>query len=370
MTTILDCHLRWKGEEDRNGVPAYYAVSSEGGRELHDRWRYGGIISPRLLGYAMAKRKYSGKRTRNMDPAVMTLTFTDIVVPPTGFVTQYIDLSQVASLVNRRFYRQGINWAVAGFKVLSESGATGAVIVNKLQNTWITSSAWEKAFRKWNKQQMDAIADMSAESAVARFRDFKIHMDGNHVSAGFGNNLLPVDALNNTVLAGEWEASQVVIPNDGAPGVTNEYFVQMNGASTPAAKSIVGGYKFSRSYPQSPDPVSPNVETSWLNRMFDVGDDNDDVLDNATDRNDELPYDQVAYPGDPTNMPGLQTHDISFVSSTTIGGTTRLKGGNFPCGLIQLNVQNTSEQQKSFTMQIDLVPGHHRGYLCEPMTEM
>ena len=72
----------------------------------------------------MAKRKYS-KRSRNMEPAVQTLTFTGIVAPKGGGNLSHIDLSQVASLVNRRFYRQGINWAVAGFK-FTATGGTGS----------------------------------------------------------------------------------------------------------------------------------------------------------------------------------------------------------------------------------------------------
>ena len=71
---------------------------------------------------AMAKRSYS-KRVKNMEPAVQNITVT--IAPGRN----YIDLSQIASLVNRRFYRQGINWAVAGFKVYkptpTESGASG-----------------------------------------------------------------------------------------------------------------------------------------------------------------------------------------------------------------------------------------------------
>ena len=312
----------------------------------------------------MAKRKYS--KQSSIEPAVQTLTFA---TPGAGAGTWFIDLSQVASLVNRRFYRQGINWAVGSIKFLSTRG--GQANVYKLQNTWVTANAWQKAFSKWNKQQMDAVRDMGAESAVAKFRDFKVFMNADHVTAGVAANLLPVDSTGVAVLPGEWEPSQVVIPNDGAPGVTNEYFVQMNGASTAAAKSIIGGYVFSRSYPQSPDPVSPAVETSWLNRMFDVGDENDDVLDNATDRNDELPYDQTQYPGSAGNFGGLQWHDIvqlHSTSGTTSIGTQMGKGGNFPCGLIAINW--TPEESANLVIQINLIPGSHRGYLCEPMTEM
>ena len=307
----------------------------------------------------------------NIEPAVQTITLGPIAVP-TGLGssnTQTIDLSQIASLINRRFYRQGINWAVGGFKILSSSGASAFIGVSKLHNTWVTGASWQKTMMAWFNQQQHALEQMGAEDTSARYRDFKIHMDQTHVNAGFANNLIPTYVSPT----GEWEASQVVIPNDGAPGTTTEYLLKMLGDSTATAKSIIGGYQFSRSRPQSPDPSTPSVETSWLNAMHDVGDANEDIVENAVDKNANLPYNQVSYPGVIANNGGVQIHDQSYLTGTTIGGTTRLKGGNFPCGLIRFQAINLSEAAASdfeITIQIDLVPGHHRGYLCEPMQEM
>ena len=63
----------------------------------------------------------------------------------------------------------------------------------------------------------------------------------------------------------------------------------------------------------------------------------------------------------------MQIHDQEYITSTTVGGTTRIKGGNFPCGLICIA---TADVAQTLLMQIDLVPGTHRGYLAESMTEM
>ena len=132
-------------------------------------------------------------KSNKIQPAEMTLSVStsSVAAGATGEFT--IDLSQCASLLNRRFYRQGLNWAVAGFKIVTGAGVSGNISVSKLQNTWVTSNAWEKAFRAWNKQQMDAIEEAGAESAVARFRDFKVHADVTHVNSGFAANLLPLD---------------------------------------------------------------------------------------------------------------------------------------------------------------------------------
>jgi len=224
--------------------------------------------------------------------------------------------------------------------------------------------------RAWLLQQNEALDNLS-EPSPARFRDFKIHMDTTHVANGFGANLLPTSGIGAPLLAGEWEASQIVIPNDGAVGVTNEYLLHMVGGNAAGTKAMIQGYANSRNTPQSPDPVSPGpLRNTFFNTMFDVGDNNDDVLDNATDKNDDLPYDRDDYPFEAANGGSLALHDSSIMSTTTIGGTTRLKGGNFPCGLIAVDITNTEVTEKTYTLLVDLVPGHHRGYLAEPMTEM
>ncbi len=297
---------------------------------------------------------------------------------PVGAASSTVDLSQVASLLNRRFYRQGLNWAVAGFKIVTQGATTGGVTVSKLPNTWVTSNAWEKAFRAWNKQQMDAIEEAGAESAVARFRDFKVYADVDHVTAGFAGNLLPIDLVGAPYATGEWQSSSIVIPNNqldasGSRVDPIELKLHMVGVNSNGATSrgIIEGYADSRAYPQSPDPVSPDIANAnnWMRDMFNVGNDNEEITGNATDKNDDLPYPQVNYPGGQTQAPTLQLHDSTIVSSTTIGGSTRLKGGNFPCGLIRFNTNLTAGDQLPVLL-IDLVPGNHRGYLCEPMTEM
>ena len=310
----------------------------------------------------------------------MTLNVQIPSTAPGVITSETLDLSQCASLLNRRFYRQGLIWAVAGFKVLSPGGAQGQLRIQSLPNTWVTSNAWEKAFRAWNKQQMDMIDESGAESAVARFRDFKIYADPAHVTAGFGANLLPQDGSLPTPLPftpGEWEASQIVIPNSGAPGVNVEWSLHMVGENfnNPGlSRGIIEGYADSRAFPQSPDPVSPNIDSTnnWLSQMFDTGDNIGMVLDNATDKNDNLPYPQVDYPGGETQAPSLTNHDLVAISGTTIGGTSRGKGGNFPCGLVRFDwaVDPLASTSYGLVIQVDLVPGHHRGYLAEPMTEM
>ncbi len=330
----------------------------------------------------MARRKST--RGSKIQPAGMTLTFNyDVAANPNAF----IDLSQVASLVNRRFYRQGINWDVAGFKVLTTG--TGQIQISKLPNTWVMSNAWEKAFRTWTRMNLEAMQE--APSVRPKFLDFKIYADAAHHQLGFGANLLPVSNGLGAFTPGEWESSKVVIPmTDGSDNTRSRELIAV-GANYPGtspatgndAVSLIEGYAASRGLPDVLDPNTPADAQSvngfnalnWMSAMFNEGTDQTDaVITDLVTENNIAPYPfendgvhvDTMYPGGANQGTGLQIHDVELVTATTIGGTTRLKGGNFPCGLV--NIASTIEGQ--ITLQIDLVPGNHRGYLCEPMTEM
>jgi len=322
-------------------------------------------------------------KSRNLQPAVLKLHF----IAETNS-TNFISISDAVSRLNRRFYRQGLNWGVADVKVLTQPAASEATgsscYVNSIPHTWTVANAWVKAFHAWKDQQDEAIELMGGQSGVAAYRDFKISADIDH---DISNNLSPVSMGPGTTAgpyppglifdaailpAEEWVASQVVIPNDGAPGVTNEYYLHMVGASGAAAagpsKGIINGYEFSRSYPQSPDPATPTMSTSWLNRMHDVGDDSSEIVDNAEDRNDMLPYNQISYPGGGTNFVQLETQ--GFVLNQSTVGVNTYHTGSFtaPCGLIRVDFHGQTVEPLLYNViTVTLIPGTHRGYLAETM---
>jgi hypothetical protein len=336
-------------------------------------------------------RKYSPKKHNNkIEPAVQTLTF--YVQAPAGSSSVFLDVSQVASLVNRRFYRQGLNWPVAGFKILSNPGYTGACVISKLPNTWVMSNAWEKGFRAWQRMNNDALEEN--ESVRPRFLDFKIYADSTHHALGFAGNILPV-SLSGTYTLGEWEPSKVVVPSalnaTAATSFSRELLA--TGASYPGpgasgldSVSLIEGYASSRALPEIRDPNTPDdmvdstglAAENWLTAMFSDGVDSTDiVLDDMGSENNIAPYPfendgvntDTMYPGGANQGQGLQLHDSEYITGTTIGGTTRLMGGNFPCGLIRFDLVNNGDAD-ILTLQMNLIPGKHRGYLCEPMTEM
>jgi len=343
----------------------------------------------------MAYRKSKGKlaRTKKIEPAPQTLSFAT-TVPAGATVDVFIDISQCASLVNRRFYRQGLNWAVSGIKFLSQSSAplNGSIVVEKLPETWVLSNAWEKGFRAWQRMNNEALAEN--ESVRPRFLDFKIYADSDHHIAGFGANLLPV-TVSGTAVPGEWESSKLRIPDTTIVGNTREREMVAVGASYPGAGfsglnavSLIEGYAASRGLPNVLDPNAPSdasdadgiAPENWISAMSNEGTEQTDrVIEDMITENNIAPYPfendgvnlDTMYPGGANQLTGLQIHSSEYVTGTTVGGTTRIKGGMFPCGLVCLRLTNSSgEVTLSHAIELDLVPGNHRGYLCEPMTEM
>jgi len=336
----------------------------------------------------MARRK-TQRKARTLPPAPMKLYF-GVNVAEGGSSTSYISIAHALSRLNRRFYRQGYNYAVANVKITqypSLPAASGSTCyVNTLPHTWSTANSWMKSFSLWKRQQDEAMALTSSQETVARFRDFKISMEDSHtvgtdltpVTMGPGRNIgpfLPGPLTGGSVLPSEeWVGTQIVVPNDGGPGVNTEYLLHMVGPDIGTSKGMIQGYADSRGVPQSPDPsaATPAVETSWMQEMFDVGGDSSLITDNAEFRNNELPYDQVDYPGGALNNVQLETQGFNWNQSTV--GINTWSTGPFtaPCGLIRVDFMSQAQivgDNNSNIIEVTLVPGRYKGYLAETMEE-
>lgn len=361
-----------------------------------------------------------------IEPAVETLTFDlgNTVVATAapgstpGHSTYYVDISQSASLANRKFFRQGLQWALKGIRVNSQSVAPsteepqpgsprGGVIISKLPQNWTMSNSWEKGMRTWLRMNNEALEE--AESLRPRFLDFKIYMDAKHHDLGYAANKRPVvtnyvSYVGNMIpaTAGEWEPSSIQIPqaynSSIVPGVPlmQEFEIIAVGANFPGlsaatglnAVSLIEGYAASRSLPNDLEPNTPTdagdiggpSPENWLSAIFNEGTtQTSNVVDDLISENNRPPYPfegdgfnvDTMYPGGQNQLSGPQIHCIEPITGSTVGGVTYIKGGTFPCGLIRIDIYNNDDLLEMNTqLQIDLVPGTHRGYLAENMTEM
>ncbi len=344
----------------------------------------------------MARRKVSRKfrNRRKLEPAVETMLFS---IP--GNAPTTIDLSQNASILNRRFYRQGLNWAVAGFTFITDPNKTGTIAVAKIPNTWVARNAWVKGFEAWREMNENALEE--SESIKPKFLDFKVFMDEAHHTAGVSGNAIALmgnPALQLTV--GEWEYSKYHIPNtavDSSDAASNNprdiVWTGANyvgpGASGDFAVSLIEGYAASRLLPEVLDPNTPDDAASvngslaqnWLAALDnDFDQQTGEVLFDMISENNQAPYPyegdgvntDTMYPGG-ANQPGgasggLVAHDQVGITGTTIGNTTKMSGTNFYGGLIR--IQPNMNDATPVSVLVHLVPGPHRGYLAEPMKDV
>ena len=326
------------------------------------------------------------------DPVVTTFQLPSL--PANNYT--YVDLSQCASMMNRKFFRQGLQWAVGGFTFMSAAQASGQVVVEKLPDTWIMANAWVKGFKTWQKLNREALSE--TESVAPKYLDFKIFMDSVHHSDGAALNSTPVGHSGAAYVRGEWDYSKFVVPKtDGTDDVNNFEVIAIGanypgaGASTLDAVSLIEGYAASRALPGILEPNAPNDMTdaagptpeNWLSALFNEGTEQDQQVLSDMFENNTPPYPyengpnpaggaaftDTMYPGGANNPVGggtLELHDFATVSSTTVGQKTTLRGGTFQCGLMKIS----NDTDQAMSTLIHLVPGNHRGYLAMPMQEV
>ncbi len=357
----------------------------------------------------MARRKVSRKfreRSRKLEPAVMKMWFH---VPVTDDVAgaparnSYISLSQCASLANRKFFRAGLNWAVAGFDFFTgETGGTGTVGVSKVPTNWISRNSWVKSFHHWDELNKRALEDN--DGVKAKFTDFKVFMDHEHAEHGVANNLLPIfpdtkanQGDSDIFFRGEWEMSTMVIPDtsQGATGGVKEREIiwlganyQGNGASGLDSVSMIEGYANSRALPYTQDPNVPDdtistdgaVPENWMSATDNEGTRQvEEVIADLVFDNNQAPYPfendgvhlDTMYPGGANQAPAAQLVAFDNFTTTTVSGHIHIPGTNFYGGLVKLQTQPSGTGgYTQLLCCVTLVPGGHRGYLAEPMQDV
>lgn len=323
-----------------------------------------------------------------LQPAPMTMTFE---LGDGG--TSYIDLSFAASILNRRAYKQGLRWYVSSMSIYAQ-GTNKTVRVATLQNNWCTFQAWKKGKIMWDRMN-DQVLD-NEDGIQGRYHDYKIFMDRSHLvnylnegeqddtAVSAGKTLMPVvtnPASGAAILPSdtnrEWNYSEYIIPQDGGALPPIEANITMNGGtnlvSSPSV-SLISGYGLSRARPNIVDPNAPITSTdSWMNALFDVGGNDLEIRDNLVDENDQAPYaiagdtsGQERYPGGEVNLAGLElvSAPITSAAGTDYSGRTIIPGFSAPCGLIYL------KNDGPVTIQVNLVPGTHRGYMVDKMEDL
>ena len=301
-----------------------------------------------------------------MQPAQTVLSYL------VGNGTSYIDIAEGLSQVNRRAYKQGMEYAVG--KVTFGYQANPQAILNVQLNaytagdTWVVHNAWTKGRAFWQAQQNNA-RHLIGQSAKPTWEDFKVYLDDIHRGATIPG---VVDGDNAAVGTGEWDYSKLIHEADDAS--VDEWYLHLIGGNVSTTdKGLILGYQQSRATVQPEDPELPAEYSTNMYALMgqDIDAVADEVAQNMEDRNDEPPYDQDDYPGNDTNsdVPWLQEFGVASPGAPL----AVLPGFVAQCGLIRFVLTAHAVTDGAPTtgvtslVQVHLMPGNYKGVAALPM---
>jgi len=301
-----------------------------------------------------------------MQPAQTVLSYD----APNG--VSYIDIAKGLSQVNRRAYRQGMEYAVG--KVTFLYTANPGVILNvaltcsTAGNTWVVHNAWKKCYAHWIAQQRTA-RRLIGQSAKPTWEDFKVHLDDAH-RAGTKLGVLAGDG--GAVGTGEWDYSQLIWEADDN-SIDKPYLHLIGGDVSDTDWGLILGYQQSCSTVQPEDPDLPaEYSTNMYARL--ATDENvvaDEVANAMEEHNDEPPYDQDDYPGNDSNSDAPWLQQLAVASTSVSLGV--VPGFVAQCGLIRLALgarqvaDGGATAAPTTTVSVHLVPGAYKGVMAAPM---
>ena len=308
-----------------------------------------------MAGANLPAKKYSKK-----SPTVLRLSFEG-----SGGTTRYIDIARALSIINRKFYRQGVYYYVNSVELYNNSDHY--VDLHTLPDTWVTKNAWNRGFKIF--QQMNAQVD----TPRPKYHDFKVRMSVGQTADGANTmdpELFDINGAYNSKAPNEWVFSKFTTKHSDG-GAADEFTVTMIGDDVGAqgnrdSISLVKSYALSRSY--SPLTGEPQLRTGHeddpLANLFDASGDNaeESIMLNLDTMNDETPYDTF-YHGE--NAAAAMQHVARLATTATVGRVAKASGFCAPFGLICVDPANTTSGDDTWRIVINLAAGTYHGVYAE-----
>ncbi len=320
------------------------------------------------MGKNLPAKKYSvGNRTER---------FLHFELTHTGSSTDshFIDLAAALSMVNKRFYRQGLYYYVKSISIVETSGET-KVQFGTAPDTWTTVQAWRMGFRNWSKMNsIAADAIPGGDLAIAgKYQDFKIYLNNNHRTDPDvilpSNGPASMDGGQHEV-ADDWDYSvfHTMHPeNSNSNNADRDSFdiclLGTSHTSGGGGEDQYAAISLSRSYVMAKNLVRDDTPRQFDNmgddplvRLFDASSSQDNILDDLQDQNDGAPY----------NSDGIQADTVLRAQASvgpTSNKTAMLPGFCVPCGLLE--VLTTSDAGNTVKVLIEIAPGPYHGVYAE-----
>lgn len=293
-----------------------------------------------------------------IQPAQRTLIYGG--TPSSGNLVMDIDIARDLSAINRRLYRQGMQYYVQSVEISrADTGITTCAVLTA-GDTWMVHNAWKKGFRLWKSQQ-DEVEDVMP-GLQGKWADFKIELDDNSSTL-----INPVAGDAGTILSDEWNLSNFVWDDDGTERQPTFCLI---GASVVATKiGLVQEYHISRAQVDNQPQGIGEASDSIYAKSLGTDEMSDLLVDVVELDNDSAPYDMDEMVGGDTVADAPFTQDIFlanlFQKGISVGFTAE-------CGLVRLQLTSTTADGSTASdvahlVKFTLAPGSYKGVMAAPM---
>lgn len=319
----------------------------------------------------MAGANLPAKKYSKTSPTVTRLSFE--LQGDSG--QDYIDIAKSLSIINRKFYRQGVYYYVNSIEVYNNE--QGVVDLYTLPDNWVTKNSWNRGFSVF--QKMNAMVNSPLTNGIRpKYHDFKVYMTSGHASANSANpSLHNVSGAGTEHTADDWVYSKMVsADSDGDLDPQNpqqlnqeadDFTLHMIGTHTGTSDNwtsvgLIKSYAESRARPHVTAPVTDqNLQADPLLNIFDFSSEEqmNDIIANLEEDNDAPPYNLDNYIGE--TSASLQ-HVARVGTEVGLGRVGRASGFCAPLGLICVDSQSIST---AFRVVINLAQGTYHGVYAE-----
>jgi hypothetical protein len=315
-----------------------------------------------MFVFVMARANLPAKKYKKSNPTTLRLSFEAF-----GGSTKFIDIAYALSVINRKFYRQGLYYYVNSVEVYNNE--SGVIDLHTVPDTWVTKNAWNRGFQLF--QQMNALTDTPV-SGVSRpkYHDFKVYLNEMHKATG---TLRPILCdINNAVAsysADEWVHSEFISADDDGDSTqeADNFTVHMLGGhggtnGNWTSVGLIKSYAESRTTVEAIDTTDGTVDiTDPLLNIFDMSSEEqmNDIISNLMEDNDQPPYDQNSYIGE---LQRSMQQVARIGTEVGVGRVGRAAGFCVPFGLICVDPWDLETE---YRIVINLAPGTYHGVYAE-----
>ena len=316
----------------------------------------------------MAGANLPAKKYTKTSPTVTRLSFEF-----DGASTQFIDIAEALSKINRKFYRAGVYYYVNSVEIYNDE--TGVVDLHTAPDTWVTKNAWNRGFQIF--QKMNRLVGPPLTSGVRpKYHDYKVYLNALHYNTGTTSpSLYGINGTQTPYSTGEWVYS--VYSSADSDGDMNSGGSTINQDSDEFTAHLLGDHEGTsanwdsigliKSYAESRATVEPDspttdaqMPTDPLINIFDFSTEEqmNAILINLENDNDAPPYNQNLYVGEGGHM----QHVARIGTETGVGRVGRASGFCAPFGLICVDPSGVNT---AFRVVLNLAVGTYHGVYAE-----